>query len=47
MIFQVRNSELSTPDNDQYRAVLEKKAGRWLTLFFKHFRETPVCGHAG
>ena len=24
--------------------VLEKKAGRWLTLFFKHFRGTSVCG---
>jgi len=44
VLWMVRNSELSKAENDQYRAVLEKKAGRWLTLFFKHFRSTPVCG---
>lgn len=44
VLWMVRNRELSNPENEQYRAVLEKKSGRWLTLFFKQFRGTPVCG---
>ena len=39
----VRNSSLSQEENAAYRAILEKQAGKVLTLFFKFYRNTPVC----
>jgi len=45
ILWMIRQKELSMEVNDAYRAVLEKKAGKVLILFFKYYRRYPeVCG---
>ena len=38
------NVEMCKDENIEMRSTLEKKAGKWLLILFKHFRASPACG---
>ena len=42
ILWMAKSEELSKPENDGYRNSFEKKAGKWMTQFFKHFKATAV-----
>ena len=42
ILWIAKSEELSKPENDEHRNSLEKKAGKWMRLFFKHFKATSV-----
>ena len=42
VIWNAKISEICRPEHDEMRSALEKKAGKWMMLFFKYFKHTPV-----
>jgi len=42
VMWRTKITDMSQPENDEMRSALEKKAGKWMTLFFKYFKSSPV-----
>ena len=42
VIWRARIADISKPENNEMRSALEKKAGKWMLIFFKYFKATPV-----
>ena len=42
VIWRARIADISKPENNEMRSALEKKAGKWMLIFFKYFKSTPV-----
>ena len=42
VIWRSKIADICQPENDEMRSALEKKAGKWMLLFFKYFKNTPV-----
>ena len=42
VIWRAKIAEISQRENDEIRSALEKKAGKWMLMFFKFFKTTPV-----
>ena len=42
VIWRSKIADICKPENDEMRSALEKKAGKWMLLFFKYFKNTPV-----
>ena len=42
VIWRSKIAEICQPENDEMRSALEKKAGKWMLMFFKYFKNTPV-----
>ena len=42
VIWRAKIADICKSENDELRSALEKKAGKWMTLFFKYFKSTPV-----
>ena len=42
VMWRTKITEMSQPENDEMRSALEKKAGKWMTLFFKYFKSSPI-----